>query len=381
VPADWKNGVIIPLYKGKGSKADCSSYRPISLLSVPGKVFGLVFLGCLRPLLTAKRLPEQSGFTTDRSTANAILTLLLLSEIVYEFQHHLRVVYVDLKSAFDYVDRSALWLALKGVGTPNILFQLPPYRFRRTCCGRGECLRQILHDLGGAQRICVGNGLFFRAVAWRLDNMTCLRGIAVDNGKFTVLDYADEIVLPANTMAELAPCLTDFSLSVGSMGLNVTLTKTEVQCLGRAFPTSDLQVEGQVVESVNRFCYLVNVQDSNGRIGLDFLRRLGVATSSMSALSRVLSQKRLSLNMKLRICQTCILPIVLCRLETWTLLSKDTKRLQAFHMICQHRILGVVGMDRVRNMTVAETPCLPQISNIISRRRSALFGHVARLRE
>jgi len=39
VPADWKDGIIIPLYKGKGSKADCSSYRPISLLSEPGKIF------------------------------------------------------------------------------------------------------------------------------------------------------------------------------------------------------------------------------------------------------------------------------------------------------------------------------------------------------
>jgi len=39
VPADWRDGVIIPLYKGKGSKADCYSYRPILLLLVPGKVF------------------------------------------------------------------------------------------------------------------------------------------------------------------------------------------------------------------------------------------------------------------------------------------------------------------------------------------------------
>jgi len=25
VPADWRDSIIIPLYKGKGSKADCSS--------------------------------------------------------------------------------------------------------------------------------------------------------------------------------------------------------------------------------------------------------------------------------------------------------------------------------------------------------------------
>ena len=34
VLADWKEAVIISLYKGKGSRTICSSYRPISLLSL-----------------------------------------------------------------------------------------------------------------------------------------------------------------------------------------------------------------------------------------------------------------------------------------------------------------------------------------------------------
>ena len=38
VPAEWKEGIIVSLYKGKGSRSCCNSYRPISLLSVPGKV-------------------------------------------------------------------------------------------------------------------------------------------------------------------------------------------------------------------------------------------------------------------------------------------------------------------------------------------------------
>ncbi len=40
VPDDWKKAIIVPLYKGKGSRSECSSYRGISFLSVPGKVYG-----------------------------------------------------------------------------------------------------------------------------------------------------------------------------------------------------------------------------------------------------------------------------------------------------------------------------------------------------
>ena len=42
VPAEWKDGIIVSLYKGKGPKNECSSYGPISLLSMPGKVFSHV---------------------------------------------------------------------------------------------------------------------------------------------------------------------------------------------------------------------------------------------------------------------------------------------------------------------------------------------------
>ena len=52
-PADWRDGIIVSLYKNKGSKAECSNYRPITLLSVPGKVFAHVLLGRVQPLLEA----------------------------------------------------------------------------------------------------------------------------------------------------------------------------------------------------------------------------------------------------------------------------------------------------------------------------------------
>ena len=49
IPSDWRDGIIITLYKGKGPKSDCSSYRPITLLYVPGKVFTHVLLARIQP--------------------------------------------------------------------------------------------------------------------------------------------------------------------------------------------------------------------------------------------------------------------------------------------------------------------------------------------
>ena len=56
VPEEWHQGIIIPLYKGKGSRSDCSNYRGITLLSVSGKVFAKVILSRIRPTLLAHSL-------------------------------------------------------------------------------------------------------------------------------------------------------------------------------------------------------------------------------------------------------------------------------------------------------------------------------------
>ena len=72
IPSDWKVGILIALYKGKGPKADCSSYRPITLLSVPGKVFAHVLLARIQPLIDMTRRPEHSGFVAGRSAIDAI---------------------------------------------------------------------------------------------------------------------------------------------------------------------------------------------------------------------------------------------------------------------------------------------------------------------
>ena len=45
---DWRGACIIPVYKGKADKCECSNSRGISLLSVLGKLFGRVLIKRVR---------------------------------------------------------------------------------------------------------------------------------------------------------------------------------------------------------------------------------------------------------------------------------------------------------------------------------------------
>ena len=157
------------LFKGKGSKMDCGSYRPISLLSVPGKALAHVLLHRLNPFLAEHHRPQQSDFTAGRSTADAILALRLFVELHSEFKRSLYVGYVDLKSAFDSVDRTALWLALKGIGIPDVILRLLQDLHADTGARIrvGSEVSERFHTLSGVRQGCVlAPPLFCRAIDW-----------------------------------------------------------------------------------------------------------------------------------------------------------------------------------------------------------------------
>ena len=38
IPTDWKRGLVVSLWKGKGDHQDCNNYQGVTLFSVLGKV-------------------------------------------------------------------------------------------------------------------------------------------------------------------------------------------------------------------------------------------------------------------------------------------------------------------------------------------------------
>lgn len=382
VPADWKSGIILALYKGKGHRNECSSYRPITLLSVPGKVFAHVLLARLQPLLTPARRPQQSGFTAGRSTMDAILALRLLSEIHREFRRPLHVAYVDLKSAFDSVDRQALWKALQGVGVPDTILGLITALHEGTTAKvriNGVLSDEFLTASGVRQGCVLAPTLFCRAMDWILERVSSLSGIQLPEHDFHDLDYADDVALLDASPTNLASTLDHLESEASHLGLHVSWQKTKLQNLDGMTSADDISVRGHTVEAVDEFVYLGSLQTSDGRCLPDITRRIGLAASAMRSLQDVWRQQRTKLETKLAVYRTCVLPVLLYGAETWTLLAHDISKLEAFHMHCQRQLLHVRWYDFVPNSNISATTQLPCISDVIARRRSGLFGHVARL--
>ena len=80
VPQDWKDAVILILYKGKGPKDVCGNSRGIAMLSVIGKAFSRIMLDRLLLIVNEVLTESQYGFRTGRSTVDMIFSARQLQE-------------------------------------------------------------------------------------------------------------------------------------------------------------------------------------------------------------------------------------------------------------------------------------------------------------
>ena len=103
-PAAWKMANVTPIYK-KGDKQLVKNYRPISLLSICGKLFEKVVANQLYEYLTSHNLitKNQSGFRSGDSTQNQLTDLLHEIHKALDDRFEVRAIFLDISKAFDKV--------------------------------------------------------------------------------------------------------------------------------------------------------------------------------------------------------------------------------------------------------------------------------------
>ncbi|VDP04302.1 unnamed protein product [Heligmosomoides polygyrus] len=99
VPESWQINTTIPIWKRKGSPADCTSYRPIRLLSHSMKIFERIVDGRIRDVVLLST--NQCGFANGCGTIDAIHALRRLIEKHREKQKSVHLAFLDLEKAFD----------------------------------------------------------------------------------------------------------------------------------------------------------------------------------------------------------------------------------------------------------------------------------------
>ena len=294
VPEDWCIGIIIPLYKNKGSVNEVKNYRGINLLSILGKLFtsaidlrvGAFFKSATAASETPVGLgQEQVGFRHGYGPMYHAFTLHSIIDLFLQNHKRLFAGFVDYSTAFDKIDRSTLWRKLLHTGIKGRIMRVVYniYSRAKSCIKKGQKLSDFFSSNVGVRQGENLSPLLFAIYINDFENhmKESYSGVSLINSEiarvvgFEVLDlylklfvllYADDTIILAETAEELQLALTSLKDYCHQNFLKVNLTKTKVLIFsrGKLKNIPDFFYGDEKVEVVDDYVYLGVVFNYNG---------------------------------------------------------------------------------------------------------------------
>lgn len=123
-PSAWKTSLIVPIPKVANSKSPADR-RPVNMLPIYEKVLEVIVKEQLDKYLEEHEilLNEQSGFRKKHSCETALNILLYKWKRAIDDKKVILAVFLDLKRAFETIDRAKLLMLLKRIGLSGIVLK------------------------------------------------------------------------------------------------------------------------------------------------------------------------------------------------------------------------------------------------------------------
>ena len=274
IPDEWKRSLVVPIFK-KGDRCDPDCYRPISLLCVPAKVMSRLINDVLYERLeTAGVLAdEQGGFMKSRGCPEMVLGLYSLCEGRKRRGDRTFLAFVDVRKAYDTVQRAGLALRLLELGTPEHIWAMvrSMYTGDSACIAAGGLRSAWFNTTLGVKQGDVSSPIlyscFINAIVPKLDSMVENHGVDLydQRKRLSILLYADDMVLLAESseaLQHMLDVLTTFAkdnffkLSSGpdqSKSVVMVYGDAVQSCPARA---SDFRLCGAFLPMVAEYTYL-----------------------------------------------------------------------------------------------------------------------------
>ena len=189
----------------------------------------------------------------------------------------------------------------------------------------------------------------------------------------TDADYADDIVILANTPNQAETLLHSLERAAAGIGLHVNAHKTEYMCYNQIGDISIL--DGTPLKLVDKFTYLGSSISSNEK---DIDMRLTKAWTAIDRLS-IIWKSNLTNKMKHSFFQAAVVLILLYGCTTWMLTKRLEKKLDGNYTRMLQAILNKSWRQHpTRHQLYSH---LPPITKTIQIRRTRHAGHCWRSRD
>ncbi|VDP11736.1 unnamed protein product [Heligmosomoides polygyrus] len=368
VPDVWQESTTIPIWKKKGSPADCSNYRPIRLLSHSMKIFERILDSRIREIV--KLSSNQCGFVAGCGTIDAIHAARLLVEKHREKQRPVHLAFLDLEKAFDRVPREVIWYALRQHGVPEELVEWVRMLYS---CPKSR----VQAAAGTSTEFPISVGVHQGSALSPLLFVVVMDAITRDLQKpvpWTLL-YADDVMLACEDKGELEREVQAWCDRLAMFGLKLNVKKTEYFTTD-VNESGSIKINGTELARTSVFKYLGSAIASDGSLMVEVNSRVSAAWSKWRSLTGVLCDKKMPERLKSKIYKTVVRPVAMYGAECWPATKETESRLSVMETKMLRWMAGVTRLDRIRNEAIRQKFGVAPIADKMREARLRWYGHV-----
>ena len=215
---------------------------------------------------------------------------------------------------------------------------------------------------GVRQGSILAHFLFNLVIDWSMHeaNEKQLLGIALDDMIITDLNFADDICLLDDNIADAQTLLDLVTKAAAKGGLEINISKTKI-CSG--CPEDQMNCNGKPIEKVDSFTYLGSNLQLDGVVSHEIRTRLGKATGRLKQLDMLWKRRSNPPRIKAKVYKACVQSALLYGCESWPVKISDTHLIDSFNRRSLTK-LGVAAED---------------ISTTIQKRKLTRLGHTLRM--
>ena len=195
-----------------------------------------------------RELPDvQVGFRKGRGTRDQIANICWIIQKAREFKKSIYFCFIDYAKAFDCVDHNKLWKILKEMGIPDRLTCLLRnlYEGQEATVRTGHGTTDWFQIGKGICQGCILSPCLFNFYAeyiiWNAGLEEAQAGIKIAGRSISILRYADDITLMAESEEELKSFLMKMKEESEKVGLKLNLQKTKIMASG---PITSWEIDG-----------------------------------------------------------------------------------------------------------------------------------------
>ena len=373
MPEEWRDSVLIPIFKNKGDVQSCSNYRGIKLISHTMKLWERIVEKRLRSDL--KFSNQQYGFMPGKSTTDALFALRVLMEKYREGQKELHCVFVDLEKAYDKVPREEVWYCMRKSGLAEKYVRIVQDMYDGSTTAV-RCAVGVTEGFEVKVGLHQGSALSPCLFAMMMDRMT---DEIREEAPWTMM-FADDIVICSESKEQVEEKLESWRYALERRGMKVNRRKTEYMCVNERQDNSSgtVKMQGEEVAKVEDFKYLGSTVQSNGECGREVKKRVQAGWNGWRRMSGVICDRRVPARVKGKVYKVAVRPAMLYGLETVALTKRQEAEMEVAELKMLRFSLGVTRMDKIRNEYIRGTAQVGKFGEKTREARLRWYGHLRR---